>query len=156
MNQSSVKEINKELTNEDEKYLLFEVEEQSYAVLVKDILEILIPTPLTPVPNVSNCIIGVMNLRGKIIPVVDLKDRFGLGVSEIGESSCYVVVEFQNYVVGILVDKVLIVHEFPNSKVQKTVQDDKCPYIIGIAHLGNMNPIILSVEKLLAPSIKDV
>ena len=107
---------------------------------------------ITEVPNIEPFISGVINLRGKIIPVIDLKKRFGLDSSEVDEKTCIVVVNFENNVVGIIVDEideVVKITEENVEKVAKSQKTEKEKFISGIGKINEKIKIILDLQVLL-------
>ncbi|MBP8805144.1 MAG: purine-binding chemotaxis protein CheW [Kofleriaceae bacterium] len=91
----------------DGKHLTFILADEEYAIPVTDVREIVGPLPVTPVPGTAHHVLGVINLRGKVIPVIDLRVRLGLMAGEIGPRSCVVVCQSSTAtLVGALVDSV--------------------------------------------------
>jgi len=78
------------------KYLTFVVENEHYSVPVLQVREIMRLCPITPVPRMPAFILGVMNLRGKIVPVIDLRERFGLPKADVSDRACVVVVQYNS------------------------------------------------------------
>jgi purine-binding chemotaxis protein CheW len=92
----------------DGKHLTFLLGNEEYAIAVTDVREIVGPLPVTPVPGTAGYVLGVINLRGKVIPVIDLRLRLGVIAAEIGPRSCVVVCQARGgALVGALVDTVV-------------------------------------------------
>ena len=92
----------------DGKHLTFILADEEYAIPVTDVREIVGPLPVTPVPGTAHHVLGVINLRGKVIPVIDLRLRLGLVAGDIGPRSCVVVCQPRGgALVGALVDTVV-------------------------------------------------
>ena len=96
-------EVNKETIN---KYLVFEVDE-TYAVELKGVVEILEMQPVTSVPETPSYIKGVINLRGRVVPVVDVRDRFKKAAIDESSRKCIIIVNFEGIILGLIVDSVV-------------------------------------------------
>ena len=96
----------------------FELFEEIFALPILDVREIIRMTDITPVPQAPNFVEGVINLRGQIIPVVDLRKRFGLSAAELTDDTRVIVVELGNEVViGLIVDAVREVERLPSDTI---------------------------------------
>ena len=96
------------MTERDGKHLTFVLANEEYAVPVHDVREIVGPLPVTPVPGTAHHVLGVVNLRGKVIPVIDLRLRLGLEAGAVGPRSCVIVCQAPGHaLVGALVDSVV-------------------------------------------------
>lgn len=96
------------MAERDGKHLTFLLGNEEYAIPVHDVREIVGPLPVTPVPGTAHHVLGVINLRGKVIPVIDLRLRLGLAAGEVGPRSCVVVCQAPGgALVGTLVDTVV-------------------------------------------------
>ena len=103
-------------------YLLFYLKGEIYAIKALSTSEIVEYSYITKVPKMHSYVKGVTNIRGNIVPVVDLLDRFGLGISEIGPKSSIVVINYQSedYVnqLGVIIDEVYEVDDIESSNIQ--------------------------------------
>ena len=104
------------------KYLSFFLDNEKYAIQILRVREILSMVPVTPVPGMSDCVEGVINLRGRIVPVVDLRARFGMPGIEPDPDTCIIVVEAdsrgQTVHVGCVVDRVHEVMSIQGSQIE--------------------------------------
>ncbi len=91
----------------DEKHLTLELGAEEYGVPVRDVREIVGALPTTPIPGSSHHVLGVVNLRGKVVPVIDLRLRLGLPPIDTGPRSCIVVCQGRSTLFGLLVDGVV-------------------------------------------------
>jgi len=111
-----------EARNDRNQYLSFFMGGEEYAVEILRVKEIIAHTPLTRLPETASFIRGVMNLRGCVVPVVDLAVRFGQGEIPITKSTCIVILEIridgENLVVGVMADAVKQVVEFGGDEIQ--------------------------------------
>ncbi len=133
----------------------FVLNEEEFGVDILKVQEIIRIVELTRVPNAPHFVEGVINLRGRIVPVIDLRKRFGLPQNEFDKNSRIVIVAVNNLVVGFLVDKVKEVLRVPKAVIEpppeitSTIHTD---YIIGVAKLDDRLLIVLDLERILAPS----
>lgn len=108
------------LTNQ---YVTFKLDDEIYALDVAHAREIVEAPRLTRMPNAPEWIRGVMNLRGTVVPVIDLKMKFGMGMTELSRNSCVLLVEFlfdgSLFLIGVLVDAVLAVFELAPEHVEE-------------------------------------
>ena len=134
------------------KFLTFFLGKEEYAIEILKVQEIIGLMPITPVPNMPNYIRGVLNLRGKIIPVMDLRSRFGFGKVDETEETCIIVVQEDRYRMGIVVDKVSEVADIASSQI------DEMPsfgdgatneYLAGIGKLEESVKLLLDVSRVL-------
>ncbi|WP_425460223.1 chemotaxis protein CheW [Leptospira semungkisensis] len=106
-----------------QEFLTFEVDKEIFGIDILYIHEILKPVPITRIPNVEGFILGVINLRGEIIPIMDLKELFGLGFCNIIPSTRIIVVVDGEKRAGLLVDSVKQVIKVHKDKVSKADED---------------------------------
>ena len=103
-------------------YVSFRLAEETYALDVSHAKEIVEAPRLTPMPHAPAWIRGVMNLRGSVVPVVDLKRKFAMGTTELGAHTCVLLVEFASessqFLIAVLVDAVLAVFELSPSELE--------------------------------------
>lgn len=106
-----------------QEFLTFEVDKEIFGIDILYIHEILKPVPITRIPNVEGFILGVINLRGEIIPIMDLKELFGLGFCDILSSTRIIVVVNGEKRAGLLVDSVKQVVKIRKDKVSQADED---------------------------------
>ncbi|PJZ64590.1 purine-binding chemotaxis protein CheW [Leptospira wolffii] len=104
-------------------FLTFEVDKEVFGIDILHIHEILKPVPITRIPNVEPYILGVINLRGEIIPIMDLKELFGLGFCDILPSTRIIVVVYGEKRGGLLVDSVKQVVKIHKDKVNQADEE---------------------------------
>ncbi|EPG67417.1 chemotaxis protein CheW [Leptospira wolffii] len=104
-------------------FLTFEVDKEVFGIDILHIHEILKPVPITRIPNVDPYILGVINLRGEIIPIMDLKELFGLGFCDILPSTRIIVVVYGEKRGGLLVDSVKQVVKVHKDKVNQADEE---------------------------------
>ncbi len=138
---------------DDEQVVVFDVANEFYAVNIARVHEIIRLQQITVIPGAPEFVEGVINLRGKVIPVLDLRKRFHLNVSEHTRSSRIVVVELSNQTIGLIVDGVSEVLRIPADQVDPPsplVAGIDSRYLRGIAKLENRLIVLLDIDKVLS------
>ena len=144
-------------TNLGGKYLTFALGDESYAVDVRKVREIIRLTNITTVPQMPGFIRGVINLRGKIIPVIDLRIRFGLPVAATTDKTCIVVVQIQTGVhtrreTGLVVDNVEEVLNLTANEIEETPEfgaQVDTEYLLGMAKIKGVVKMLLDIDRVL-------
>ena len=133
-------------------YLTFALGDEEYGVAILNVQEIKGYAPVTPIPNTPPWVRGVMNLRGTIVPVIDLRLRLGMPAVDYGPFTVIVVLAVGAKVVGAIVDAVSDVLSIPDGQVQQTpdlgVAID-VRFVGGIAQADDKLVILLDAETLL-------
>lgn len=133
-------------------FLLFLIEEQSYAIDIHYVIEIIEMMPLTVVPSLPGCMKGIINLRGAVIPIMDVRLRFGLMEAEYTERTCIVVVENAGSMLGLIVDAVQEVTTIEQEKRMPPPSSSvggNSRYIKGVSRSSNAIQLILDCDKLM-------
>jgi purine-binding chemotaxis protein CheW len=136
----------------DQKYLTFLLSGDSFGISIKHVIEIIGIQSITDLPEVPHFIKGVINLRGKVIPVMDIRLRFGLNFREYDDRTCIVVVSLEKDSVGLIVDSVDEVLDIPDTDISNppTVgKQSKNMYIKGLGKLENRVVILMDTFRLL-------
>ncbi|HNY22286.1 MAG TPA: chemotaxis protein CheW [Treponemataceae bacterium] len=141
--------------NEDtqaNKYLFFRIDKESYGIGIKHVIEIIELQNISAVPDMPDYVKGVINLRGKVIPIVDLRLRFGMDERGYDNRTCIIVTEVDRVLVGCLVDTVEEVMEIPEKNVEVPPQfktaSGRNRYISGMGKVGESIKILLDVEEI--------
>lgn len=140
------------LTVEGGKFLSFFLGKEEYAIEILKVQEIIGLMPITPVPRMPDYIKGVLNLRGKIVPVMNLRSRFGLQEVEYTEETCIIVVQENSYLMGIIVDKVSEVADIEGNQIEEVPSlgtGQQTEYLSGIGKVKEHVKMIVDVEKVL-------
>ncbi|MCL1946675.1 MAG: chemotaxis protein CheW [Chitinivibrionia bacterium] len=135
-----------------DKYLTFLLNKESYAIPIQYILEIVGIQKITVVPDMTNYIKGVINLRGQVIPVVDVRLRFGMTGKDYDERTCIMITKIGEVSIGLIVDMVEEVRDISPDKIgasPKIATAQSAEFIQGIARIGDEVVIVLDVSKLL-------
>ncbi len=130
----------------------FRIGEETYGVRISAVREIVRVPAITAVPNAPDYIEGVINLRGKIIPVMDLRKRFGIKNVEPNKKNRILVVELENKVLGLIVNSASEVLKIPPSDIEMPntmFQEGEVSYVTGVGKLNGRLVILLDIGKLL-------
>ncbi len=135
-----------------DRYLVFNIKDEFYAIEIVYITEIVEMLPITEVPSIPECIVGIINLRGTIIPIMDVRMRFGYETKEYDSRTCIVVLENEDISMGVIVDSVQEVARIGDDVVAKPPENIKGAsemdyYIKGIAKWKNEIQLIIDCEK---------
>ncbi|MDR1029128.1 MAG: chemotaxis protein CheW [Clostridiales Family XIII bacterium] len=134
------------------RYLTFTLEENVYGVPIQFVTEIIGIQPITKVPETPDYIKGIINLRGKIVPLIDVRLKFGRVGIPYDERTCIVVVDVNAVSVGLIVDRVDDVLTIEEDKIAPPPENRlgfENRYIEGIGQVGDSVQLLLNVEKLL-------
>jgi len=151
----------KVMTHREGKYLTFTLAEEEYGIGILKIKEIIGMMPVTSVPQTPEFVKGVINLRGKVIPVMDLRLSFGMESMDYTERTCIIVVEIEaqsgTVMIGIVVDAVSEVLNIKGDDIEDTPTFGtglNTDYILGMAKMGGGVKILLDIDRVL--SIEEV
>ncbi len=145
-NTNNVLSVNLSNDSSVEKFLSFYTFGVEYAINIKYVTDIVNFQPITFLPRLPDYIKGIINLRGKIVPVIDMRARFGREICEYTEEACIIVMEHDNVTVGILVDAVAEVTDIKLSDIMippRHFNSENNRYVNGISNNnGNVKLII--------------
>lgn len=152
---SQVEIENEESHEELNQYLTFIVNNEEYGVPILTVRGIQGWEKSTPIPNSPDYVIGIINLRGEVVPIIDIRKRFGLEVIPSGAQTVVIVVRVQQAdkqrTIGLLVDAVADVHDIKREDMRKTPDFDgelDEAFISGLGLIGEKMVIILAVDHL--------
>ncbi len=140
------------------KFLSFSLGDEVYGLHISSVIEIIGLQKITHIPDVPNYVKGVINLRGKIIPVIDIRLRFNFSSKEYNERTCIIVVSVDGLLFGVVVDGVNEVVDIPETQIDapnNLVGKVENQYIKGLGKVDDNVNILLDVEKLLKDDEKD-
>ena len=152
----NVNETMSNISQKEGKYLTFSLAGEEYGIGILKVKEIIGMMPITPVPQTPEFVKGVINLRGKVIPVLDLRLKFGMEEIDYSERTTIIVVEvgLQSGLVeiGIVVDSVSEVVNIKADEIEETPafgSSLNTDYILGMAKLEGSVKILLEIDKVL-------
>lgn len=153
---AEVHQTNKAPANKNGKYLTFTLEKEEYGISIFKVKEIIGIMPVTSVPGTPDFIKGVINLRGKVISVVDLRLKFSMGSIPYSDRTCIIVVEIDaksgTVPIGIIVDavsEVLNIREEDTEDTPAFGASLDTDYILGMAKTRNSVKILLDIDRVL-------
>ena len=139
------------------KYLTFYLEKEEYGIGILKVKEIIGMMAITSVPRTPEYVKGVINLRGKVIPVIDLRSKFNMPYLEYSERTCIIVVEIDSelatILIGIVVDAVSEVLNIKEDEIEETPTfgtNLNIEYILGLAKIEGGVKILLNIDKVLS------
>jgi purine-binding chemotaxis protein CheW len=133
------------------KYLTFLLDGEEYGVEILKVREIIGLMDITCVPQTPEFVEGVINLRGKVIPVIDLRSKFGLDRAEYNDQTCIIVVDV-GMMMGIIVDTVNEVHDIPAASIEPPPRfggSVDTSFILGMGKVRDSVKILLDIDKVL-------
>jgi purine-binding chemotaxis protein CheW len=135
-----------------DKYLTFRLDVEDYGLEIRHVKEIISIQKITDVPDLPEFVKGVINLRGQVIPTIDLRLRFGLPFKEYDERTCIIITNMNEIQVGVIVDTVNEVLDVPAETISPppSVQRGVAHrFILGLGRVGDEVKIILNAQRLL-------
>jgi purine-binding chemotaxis protein CheW len=135
------------------RWVTFRLESEKYGINVMQVQEVLRITEIAPVPGAPSYVLGIINLRGNVVTVIDTRSRFGLPSVETDDSSRVVIIESEEQVVGILVDSVAEVVDLHASDIETAPNvgtEESAKFIQGVASHDNELLILVDLNKLLS------
>ncbi len=132
-------------------WVTYQLEDEFYGINVMQVQEVLRLSEIAPVPGAPSYVLGIINLRGNVVTVIDTRARFGLPPQEPTESSRIIIVEVSGHVIGMLVDCVAEVVYLHQSEIDTApnVSDDSSRFIQGVCNRDKYLLILVDVNKLL-------
>ncbi|MDZ7260508.1 MAG: chemotaxis protein CheW [candidate division KSB1 bacterium] len=142
------------------KFLTFFLAGEEYGIEILKVQEIIGMMPITPVPRTPKFIRGVINLRGKVIPIMDLRLKFGMDAMGQTDETCIIVVKAQGIEMGIVVDKVSEVLDIAGEDIENAPNfgaSVNTEYILGIGKSNGKVKLLLDIDKVVSiPNIMDI
>jgi len=141
------------------KYLTFALGAEEYGLEILKVREIIGYIDVTAVPQTPSHVKGVINLRGQVIPVVDLRAKFGMATTDVTDETCIIVVEItqnsRKFNTGIVVDRVQEVLDISGQDIEEAPQfgaSVDTNFILGMGKIGDKVKILLDIDRVLAGS----
>lgn len=138
-----------------DKYITFLSGEEYFGIQIQNVNEIIVFQEITEVPESEDYIKGLINLRGKIIPVIDVRLRFGQEPFTYNDRTCIIVINVKETVVGLIVEKIAEVVEIPKSDILPSpsigpMDKRKDEYVYGIGKVGDQVKLLLDLDRLIS------
>ncbi len=133
-------------------WVTFKLEEETYGINVMQVQEVLRYTEIAPVPGAPSYVLGIINLRGNVVTVIDTRARFGLMGAEVTDNSRIVIIEAEKQVIGILVDSVAEVVYLRSSEIDSAPNigtEESAKFIQGVSNRDGELLILVDLNKLL-------
>lgn len=130
----------------------FTLEAETYGINVMQVQEVLREIEVAPVPGAPHYVLGIINLRGNVVSVIDARTRFGLPAKESDDMTRIIVIEAQQQIIGILVDSVAEVVDIEHSEIDTAPNvgnAETAKYIDGVVSRGDNLLILVDLNKLL-------
>lgn len=145
-----------ELLEEDTQkgqFMTFQTGKEFFGISISYINEIIMMQPITAVPEVDDYIKGLINLRGKIIPVIDVRVRFRMEPLEYTDRTCIIVINVKSMVIGLIVEKIAEVVTITDEDIVPPPSfgrkdNDQHKYVYGLARMGDSVKLLIDPEKL--------
>ena len=135
------------------RYLTFTLEDNVYGLPIRFVIEIIGIQEATRVPETPDYVKGIINLRGRIIPLIDVRLKFGKNEIPYNERTCIIVIDVNSAAIGLIVDKVEDVLTIDDSQIAAPPESGKVgfenKYIEGIGKVGDQVQLLLDAERLL-------
>lgn len=134
-------------------WVTFKLGNETYGINVMQVQEVLRYTDIAPVPGAPQYVLGIINLRGNVVTVIDTRMRFGLQAVEVSDQTRIVIIEADQQVIGILVDSVAEVVYLRQSEIEtapNVSNDESAKFIQGVCNRDNELLILVDLNKLLS------
>ena len=134
-------------------WVTFKLDNETYGINVMQVQEVLRYTEIAPVPGAPHYVLGIINLRGNVVTVIDTRSRFGLPAAEVDDSTRIVIIEAEKQVIGILVDSVAEVVYLRRSEIDNAPNvgtEESAKFIQGVSNRGDELLILVDLDKLLS------
>lgn len=149
--------MKKQAANQNEndavlQWVTYHLDNETYGINVMQVQEVLRYTEIAPVPGAPDYVLGIINLRGNVVTVIDTRKRFGLPPEDTTDNTRIIIIETEHHVVGILVDSVAEVVYLRQSEIETAPSvgnEDSAKFIQGVAQRGEELLILVDLNKLL-------
>ena len=134
-------------------WVTFKLDNETYGINVMQVQEVLRYTEIAPVPGAPHYVLGIINLRGNVVTVIDTRSRFGLASANVNDSTRIVIIEAEKQVIGILVDSVAEVVYLRRSEIDNAPNvgtEESAKFIQGVSNRENELLILVDLDKLLS------
>jgi purine-binding chemotaxis protein CheW len=136
------------------RWVTYRLADEIYGINVMQVQEVLRMSEIAPVPGAPSCVLGIINLRGNVVTVVDARELFGLSSSDATDQTRIMIVEINKLIVGLLVDSVAEVVNIQNSDIDSAPNignEENSRYIQGVFSKNNEILILVDLNRLMGP-----
>lgn len=145
-------DVNQVKTVDSIQFIVVKFDHEQYGINIQNVQNIVRMINITRVPNAPDYIKGVINLRGEIIPVMSVRNKFALEDDVYTNSTRIIIVKVEGHAIGLVVDEVLEVIQLTENQIEKIVrdsQDEKAKYVYAVGKLGDELVTLLNIEALI-------
>ena len=142
-----------EVSTDADRWVTFRLDNEIYGINVMQVQEVLRVTEIAPVPGAPHYVLGIINLRGNVVTVVDTRQRFGLMSKDMDDASRIIIIETESQVIGIMVDSVAEVTEIRSGEIETAPNvgtDESSIYILGVSCREGELLILVDLNKFLS------
>lgn len=146
------KQQSKDADDQVLQWVTFRLDGETYGINVMQVQEVLRYSEIAPVPGAPPYVLGIINLRGNVVTVIDTRHRFGLAEGEVTDNTRIVIIETDNHVIGIMVDSVAEVVYLNQSEIETAPNvgnEESAKFIQGVCHKNDELLILVDLNKLL-------
>jgi len=157
MDERETQQVATESLAKEGKYLTFALGKVEYGLEILDVKEIIGIMEITQVPNVPDYVAGVINLRGKVIPVIEIRSKFGMEKIEYTKETCIVVINIDENLMGIIIDQVKDVLDISQENIEPPPnfsKEIKSEYILGMGKVHKELKVLLNIKKILSEDLQ--
>jgi len=159
MNENQVEDDDSEPVEPTTQWLTFLLEKEKYAVKVIQVQEVLLYSEIAPVPGAPIGVLGIINLRGNVVTVVDARTSFGMPSTGVTKLSRILMTDIHGHIVGVVVDSVSEVVDIKDDAVESAPDvsnSSSSKFIQGIVNMDNELHILVNLEKLISEEELDL
>jgi purine-binding chemotaxis protein CheW len=134
-------------------WVTYRLDDETYGINVMQVQEVLRYTEIAPVPGAPGYVMGIINLRGNVVTVIDTRSRFGLPPADVTDNTRIVIIESEEQVLGIMVDSVAEVVYLKTSEIDSAPSvgtEESAKFIQGVSNRGDQLLILVDINKLLS------
>ena len=136
----------------DGRFLTFQVGKETFGIEIRYVVEIVGLQPVTEMPEMPEYIIGIIDLRGKIVPVMDVRLRFKMSAKDYDDRTSIIIIEMNGTTIGLVIDNVAEVVRIDDDQILKMPEmgsEDNCGYVKNIGRIDDQIVLLIDSDKLL-------
>ncbi len=154
MAEEIMEEVLEEEDTQKGKFMTFQTGNEYYGISISYVNEIIVMQPITAIPEAEDYIKGLLNLRGKIIPVIDVRVRFKMDQTDYTDRTCIIVINVKSNTIGLIVEQIAEVDTIMDSDIMPPTTlghkgKEQNKYVYGLARTGNTVKLLLDPERLI-------